>query len=156
MAEVKWSPIDLSIFLDFFDNDPLDDHFLRNPFGNIFGPTSIFGFEEIFDKQCDAIEDYVLDDPELKSIPHDFAITQSKTCFSQKPIIINLIGSASKITATAEDTTMGVVRVLMFEDDYILVAPSLVPHGKWGEHELDYFVRDLALHPNPKEIVDVK
>lgn len=57
------------------------------------------------------------------------------------------------MTAIVEDTTMDVVlRPLMFEDECILVAP----HGKWGEHELDYLVRDLALHPNPKEVVDDK
>uniref|UniRef100_A0AB74UN63 isopentenyl-diphosphate Delta-isomerase n=1 Tax=Ginkgo biloba TaxID=3311 RepID=A0AB74UN63_GINBI len=35
-------------------------------------------------------------------------------------------------------------------------APS---DGKWGEHELDYLVfivRDVALHPNPEEVADVK
>lgn len=32
-------------------------------------------------------------------------------------------------------------------------APS---HGKEGEHELDYLVWDVALHPNLEEVVDVK
>lgn len=35
-------------------------------------------------------------------------------------------------------------------------APS---DGKWGEHELDYlvfFVGDVALHPNPEEVADIK
>ncbi|KAL7109625.1 hypothetical protein ACP275_06G185800 [Erythranthe tilingii] len=35
-------------------------------------------------------------------------------------------------------------------------APS---DGKWGEHELDYLlfiIRDVSVHPNPDEVVDVK
>lgn len=43
---------DMSIFLDFFDNNPFDDHFLRNP----FGLSSIF---EFLDKQCHVVEDHV-------------------------------------------------------------------------------------------------
>lgn len=46
-------------------------------------------------------------------------------------------------------------RPLMFKDECILVAP----HGKWGEHRVDYLVfslRDVALHPNLEKVVDVK
>jgi len=57
------------------------------------------------------------------------------------------------MAAIVEDTTMDVVqRPLMFKDECILVAS----HGKWGEHELDYLVRDLALHHNPEEVANVK
>lgn len=48
-----------------------------------------------------------------------------------------------------------VQRPLMFEDDCILATP----HGKWGEHGLDYLVftvRDVALHPNPEKVANVK
>lgn len=48
-----------------------------------------------------------------------------------------------------------VQRLLMFEDDCILVSS----HGKWGQHELDYLVfiiRDVPLQPNLEEVVDVK
>jgi len=199
------------------------------------------------------------------------AIGRSRICFSRNPIVRNLIGSAAKMGATVEDTTMDAVqRRLMFEDECILVdeedhvighdskynchlmekiesenllhrafsvflfntkfelllqqrsatkvtfplvwtntccshplyrdselieennlgvrnaaqrklydelgiAPEDVPvdlfvplgrilykapsDGKWGEHELDYLVfivRDVALHPNPEEVADVK
>jgi len=199
------------------------------------------------------------------------AISGSRICFSRNPTVRNLIGSAAKMGATVEDTTMDAVqRRLMFEDECILVdeedhvighdskynchlmekiesenllhrafsvflfntkfelllqqrsatkvtfplvwtntccshplyrdselieennlgvrnaaqrklydelgiAPEDVPvdlfvplgrilykapsDGKWGEHELDYLVfivRDVALHPNPEEVADVK
>lgn len=104
----------------FFDNDPFDDHFLRNPFGNIFGSCNIFESKEIFDKQCDVIEDYVIDDHELKSIPYE--------SLSLNPIDSIVIGSAPKISMKVEDTTIDVVwRLLMFEDECILVAPHLSP-----------------------------
>ena len=40
----------MPIFLDFFDNDPFNDHFLRNP----FGISSIF---EFIDKQYHVVEE---------------------------------------------------------------------------------------------------
>lgn len=40
----------------------------------------------------------------------------------------------------------------MFKNDYILMACLLVPHGKWGELELDYLVRGL----DPEKVVDIK
>jgi len=140
----------MSIFLDLFDNDPFDDHFLRNPFGF----SSIFGFEEIFHKQCHVVEDHVVE--EITHVVEDHVveeITQCKTCFSHNPIVRSFIGSAFRMTATVEDTTMDVVlRPLMFEDECILMAP----HGKWGKHELEYLFWDVALHPNLEEVVDDK
>ena len=117
----------MSIFLDFFDNDPFDDHFLQNPFG--FG--SIFVF---IDKQC---HDHIVEEithvvEEITHVVENHVVeesTQSKTCFSHNLIVRSFIGSAFKMTTIVEDTTMDVVlRPLMFEDECILVAP----HGKWG------------------------
>jgi len=95
----------------------------------------------------------LIDDHELKSIPHDSAIIQSKTCFSPNPIFRSFIGSAFKMTVTVENTTMDVVRRLfMFKDDCILVTPLLVPHGKRGELELYYLVRGFDL----EKVADIK
>ena len=149
---------DMSIFLDLFDNDPFNDpfndHFLRNP----FGISSIF---EFIDKQYHVVQEitHVVEDHVVQEITHvveDHAveeITQSKTC----PIVRSFIGSAFKMTVTMEDTTMDVLRrPLMFKYDCILVTPLLVPHGKWGELELDYLVRNLALRLNSEKVADVK
>lgn len=136
----------MSIFLDFFDNDPFNDHFLRNPFGF----SSILEFEDI----NHVVEDHIVE--EITHVVEDHVveeITESKTCFSHNPIVRSFIGFALKMTAPVEDTTMDVVpRPLMFEDECILIAPL----GKWGEHELDYLLRDLALHPNREEVVEDK
>jgi len=63
-----------------------------------FYSGSIFESQEIFDKQ-----NYFSDDHEyqyLKPIPHIPAIIESKTCFSQNPIVRNSIGSAFKMAMT--------------------------------------------------------
>lgn len=134
----------MSIILD---NDLFNDHFLMNP----FGISSVF---ESIDKEFQVVEDHVPE--EITHIVEDHAveeITKIKNC----PVVRSFIGSTFKMTPTLEDTTMDVLRrPLMFKDHCILVTPSLVPHGKWGEHELNYLVRDLALPLNPKEVVDVK
>lgn len=147
----------MSIFLDFldiFDND----HFIRNP----FGLCSIF---ESIDKEFHVVEDHVAEEithvvQEITHVVEDHVveeITQNKTYFSHNPIVRSCIESAFKMTVTMEDTTMDVLRrPLMFKNDCILVARLLVPHGKCGEHELDYLVQDLALHLNLEEVVDVK
>jgi len=137
------------------DADPFDDTFLENPFGSIFGPSNIFYSSSIFESQellvqhNDFIDDHKYS--KVESIPQE-----SKTCLSLNPIASNVIGSVSKISATVEDTTMDAVqRPLMFEDEFILVAP----YGKWKEHELDYLVftiSNVSLHPNPEKVDDVK
>lgn len=125
------------------DSDLFDDVFLESPFehifvlGNIFYSGSIFEYEELFHKQNGFIDE--------QSVPHDSVITQSKICFSHNPIVRNLIESSSKMDVTMEDMIVDVVhRMLMSEYDYILVAS----HRKWGEHESDSLVQDVALHPN--------
>lgn len=119
---------------------------------------TIFESQELLNQQNDFIEDHKY--PKLESIPHE-----SKTCLSLNPIASNVIGSAFRMAAIVEDTTMDVVqRLLMFGDECILVDEEelghilykATSHGKWGEYELDYLVRELALHPNPEEVASVK
>lgn len=131
---------------DFFD-DVLESLFgsILGP-GNIFYSGSIFESQELLNQHNDFIDNHKY--LEVESIPQE-----RKTCLSLNPIASNVLGSVSNISATVEDTTMDVVRrPPMFEDECILVAP----HGKWGEHELDYLVWDLALHPNLEKVADVK
>lgn len=62
----------MSIFLDFFDNNPFDDHFLRNP----FGLSSIF---EFLDKQCHVVEDHVEVPAQGDVLKHEETVTEVVT-----------------------------------------------------------------------------
>jgi len=78
------------------------------------------------------------------------AITGSRTCFSRNPFVRNLIGSASKMGATVEDTTMDAVqRRLMFEDECILVDEEdhVIGHdSKYNCHLMEKIESENLLH----------